>query len=165
VILSGSNLANPAISVGGLGAAILGSTSSQVTFQVPFGLPAGPAVLRFTNGVDTGAVVVQIDAAPPGVLNVAGSNNARIDGSRPARAGDLLNVLVSGLTDTGGAIDPRRVHVSIAGVDHSPSSIAPMGGAHQVAVVLSPSVAAGEAPLTVSIGGRNSQPYYLPVVK
>jgi Matrixin. len=165
VNLSGANLANPTITVGGVGATILGSTSNQVTFQVPFGLPAGPAVLRFSNGVDTGAVVVQIDAGPPGVLNVAGSNNARIDGSRPARAGDLLNVLVAGLTDPGGVIDPKRVRVSIAGVDHTPSSIAPMGGAHQVAVVLSPSVGAGEAALTVSVGGRNSSPYYLPVAK
>jgi hypothetical protein len=62
VILSGSNLTNPAITVGGQSATILNSTPNQVTFQIPFGLPAGPAVLRFSNGVDTAAVVISIDA-------------------------------------------------------------------------------------------------------
>jgi hypothetical protein len=62
VILSGSNLTNPAITVSGQSATILNSTPNQVTFQIPFGLPAGPAVLRFSNGVDTAAVVISIDA-------------------------------------------------------------------------------------------------------
>jgi uncharacterized protein (TIGR03437 family) len=165
VILSGSNLSNPTITVGGLTAAILKSNPSQVSFQVPFGLPVGPAVLRFTNGVDTAAIVIAIEAAPPGVLNVVGSDNIKIDTNRPARPGDLLNVLVTGLTDAGATMDARRVHVNIAGVDHSPTAVNPMGASHQVLVVLSPSVSSGQAPLTVSVGNRNSQPYYIPVSK
>jgi uncharacterized protein (TIGR03437 family) len=165
VTLSGSNLSNPTITVGGQAATILNSSPSQVSFQVPLGLPAGPAVLRFTNGTDTAAVVVSIDAGPPGVLNVVGSDNVRIDTNRPARPGDLLNVLVSGLADAGAMLDAKRVHVNIAGVDHSPTAVNPLGAAHQVFVVLSPYVSSGQVPLTVSIGSRNSSPYYIPVSK
>jgi uncharacterized protein (TIGR03437 family) len=165
VILSGSNLSNPAITLAGQAVTILNSTPNQVTFQVPLGLPAGPAVLRFSNGVDTAAVVISIDAGPPGVLNVSTPNNVRIDASRPARPGDVLNVLATGLTEAGAAPDPKLVHVNIAGVDHSPVGITPQGAAHQVMIVLSPSVGAGQVPLTVSVGGRNSQPYYIPVSK
>jgi uncharacterized protein (TIGR03437 family) len=161
VILSGSNLSNPTITVGGQGASIFGSTASQVTFQVPFGLPAGPALLRFTNGVDTATIVVAVDSAPPGVLSVVAANSVKFDASRPARPGDTLNVLVQGLAN----IDPKGIHVSIAGVVHSPIAIAPMGAGQQVQVVLSPAVGPGQAPLTVSAGNRNSQPYYLPVSK
>jgi uncharacterized protein (TIGR03437 family) len=165
VILSGSNLSNPTVTISGLAANIFNSSPNQVTFQVPFGLPAGPAVLRFSNGADTAAVVVAIDAAPPGVLNVLASDNSTINANRPARPGDVLTVLATGLADAGGAPDPRRVRVSIAGVDHSPVGISPLGVAHQVQVVLSPSVGSGQASLTVSIGNRNSSPYYIPVSK
>ena len=165
VILSGANLSNAAITVGGQGATIFNSSPNQVTFQVPFGLPPGPAVLRFSNGVDTAAVVISIDSGTPGVLNVSALDNVRIDANRPARPGDVLNVLVSGLAGSGATPDPRLVHVNISGVDHSPMGITPMGSAHQVMVVLSPTVGSGQATLTVSMGGRNSQPYYIPVSK
>jgi uncharacterized protein (TIGR03437 family) len=165
VILSGSNLSNANITVGGVGASVVNSNPTQVSFQVPFGLPAGPAVLRFTNGSDTAAVVIAIEAAPPGVLNVVGSDNIKIDANRPARPGDLLNVLVTGLADAGAIMDAKRVHVNIAGVDHSPMAVNPLGAAHQVTVVLSSSVSSGQVPLTVSNGSRNSQPYYIPVTK
>jgi uncharacterized protein (TIGR03437 family) len=166
VILSGSNLSNPTITVGGQAVTILNSSPSQVTFQVPLGLAAGPAVLRFSNGAGTAAVVISIDGAPPGVLNVvSGLDNVRIDANRPARPGDVLNVLVSGLANAGVTPDPKLVHVNIAGVDHAPVGIAPVGASHQVVIVLSSAVGSGQVPLTVSVGSRNSQPYYIPVSK
>jgi uncharacterized protein (TIGR03437 family) len=165
VILSGSNLSNAAITLGGQAVSILNSSPNQVTFQVPFGLPAGPALLRFSNGVDTAAVVIAIDAGPLGVQNVAAFDNVRIDANHPARPGEVLNVLATGLTEAGAVPDAKLVHVNIAGVDHSPVGITPMGAAHQVLVVLSPAVSSGQAPLMVSVGGRSSQPYYIPVSK
>lgn len=165
VILSGSNLSNPTITLGSQPVSILNSTPNQVTFLVPFGLPAGPAVLRFSNGVDTAAVVIGIDGGPLGVLNVSGLDNVRIDVNRPAKPGEVLNVLATGLTEPGAAPDAKLVRVNIAGVDHAPVGITPLGAAHQVLVVLSPTVGSGQAPLTVSVAGRNSQPYYIPVSK
>jgi uncharacterized protein (TIGR03437 family) len=165
VILSGSNLSNAAVTLGGQAVTILNSSPNQVTFQVPFGLPAGPAVLRFSNGVDTAAVVIAVDAGPLGVLNVSALDNVRIDANRPARPGEVLNVLATGLTEAGPVPDVKLVRVNIAGVDHSPIGITPMGGAHQLLVVLSPAVNSGQVPLMVSVAGRSSQPYYIPVSK
>ena len=54
---------------------------------------------------------------------------------------------------------------TIAGVDHAPVGIMPQGGAHQVQIVLSPAVGVGQVPLTVSMDGRNSPPYYMRVVR
>jgi len=70
-----------------------------------------------------------------------------------------------GLQITGGTPDLKRVSVNIAGVNHSALSVTPQGTAHQVQVVLSPSVSAGQVPLKVSMDGRSSQPYYMPVLR
>ena len=165
MILSGANLSNANITVGDRQAAILSANSSQVTFVIPQGLPTGPAALKFTNGADTVAIVIQIDPTPPNVQSVAGVDNLTINASRPARPGDVLNVLVSGLANGSVAPDPKHVQVSIAGVNHSPLGILPVGAAHQVQVVLSPAVVSGQVPLTVSTDGRGSSAYYMPVVR
>jgi Matrixin/Carboxypeptidase regulatory-like domain len=165
VILSGSNLSNPVITVGDRPVNILGSTPNQVTLVIPLGLPTGPAILRFTNGVDTVAIAVAIDALPPNVQNVAGPGNNIVDLSRPARPGDLLTMAVTGLSDGLAVPDAKRVRVSIAGVDHAPVGILPQGGGHQVQIVLSPAVNAGQVLLTVSMDGRSSPPYYMSVAR
>jgi uncharacterized protein (TIGR03437 family) len=165
VILSGSNLLNPAITVGDRPAQILLSNPSQVTFAMPLGLPTGPAILRFSNGVDNVAIAVAIDALPPNVQNVAGPGNTTVDLNRPARPGDVLTMVVTGLTDGLAVPDSKRVRVNIAGVNHAPVGIVPQAGAHQVQIVLSPSVNAGQVPLTVSMDGRSSPPYYMSVAR
>ncbi len=40
---------------------ILSATTTQITFTIPGGVTPGPAVLRYTNGTDTAAVVVVIE--------------------------------------------------------------------------------------------------------
>jgi uncharacterized protein (TIGR03437 family) len=50
--------------VSGQQATILNSSPNQVTFQVPFGLSPGPALLRFSNGTDNAAIVISIDPGP-----------------------------------------------------------------------------------------------------
>jgi uncharacterized protein (TIGR03437 family) len=159
VTMSGSNFPNnPSIALGGQNAPIVNASSSQITFQIPSGLPAGPTILKFSSGSYSVSIVVQIVSPPPGVVNVAGTDNVSISANKPARAGDVLNVLVTSLVDT-------PVRVSISGVDHPVQSVTPLGGASQVQIVLSPAVGPGQAPLTVSAGGRNSLPYYLTVAK
>ncbi len=111
--------------------------------------------------MDTVAIVIPIDAVPPNVQSVSGVDNITIDSSRPPHPGDVLNVLVTGLT----APDSKRVHVNIAGVDHAALGIVPLGGAHRVQVVLSPAVGSGQVPLTVSMDGRGSPAYYMPVLR
>jgi uncharacterized protein (TIGR03437 family) len=159
VTLSGSNFPNNvSIALGGQNAPVVNATASQVTFQIPTGIATGPTVLKFSSGSYSVSIVVQIDPPPPGVVNVAGTDNVSISANRPARAGDVLNVLVTSVTNT-------QVRVSISGVDHPVQSVTPQGSASQVQIVLSPAVAPGQAPLTVSVGGRSSLPYYLTVAK
>jgi hypothetical protein len=100
--------------------------------------------------VDTAAVVIAIDAGPLGVQNVAALDNVRIDANHPARPGEVLNVLATGLTEAGAVPDTKFVRVNIAGVDYSPLGITPMGGAHQVLVVLSATVNSGQVPLILN---------------
>ena len=107
------------------------------------------------------AIAIPIDVVPPNVQSVSGVDNITVDSRRPAHAGDVLNVLVTGLT----APDSKRVHVNIAGVDYAALGIVPLGGAHRVQVVLSPAVGSGQVPLTVSMDGRGSPADYMPVLR
>ena len=161
VALSGSNLSNPAITLGGQAVTVLSATPNQVTFQIPAALPTGPTILRFTSGAIVVAIVAQVDPPPPGVLGVEGTDNVSISANRPARPGDLLNVLVASL----GEADPAQVRVTVGGVDHTAQAVASQGAASQVRILLSPNVGAGQVPLTVSVRGRSSRPYYVPVAR
>jgi len=165
VVISGSNLSNGTITIGDRAATILLSSPNQIMFAIPLGLTPGPAILKFSNGVDTTSILVAIDPLPPNVQNVAGPGNVIIDSRRPARPGDVLTMVVTSLTDGAAVPDSKRVRVNVAGVDHSPVGILPLGGAHQVQIVLSSSVGAGQVPLTVSMDGRSSPPYLMPVVR
>jgi uncharacterized protein (TIGR03437 family) len=165
VTLSGSNLANPAITLGSQTAQIVSANPNQITFQIPPSLPTGPTILKFTSGATSVSIVVQVDPTPPGVLNVSGTDNVSISANRPARPGDVLNVLVTSLASSGSAPDPKLVHVTVAGVDHMAQSVTPQASASQVQIVLSPVVSPGQVPLTVSTGGRSSLPYYVVVAK
>jgi uncharacterized protein (TIGR03437 family) len=162
VIVSGSNLAGGTITLGDRAVKILSSNANQISFVVPLDLTPGPAILKFTNGTDSAAVAVAIDAIPPAVSNVLAPGDVIVDASHPARPGETLNVVVANLADLTAIPDARRVHVSIGGVDHAALAVTPRSGGHQVEVVLAPSVPAGQVPLTVSIDGRVSLPYYVP---
>jgi hypothetical protein len=116
-------------------------------------LPAGPAVLEFSNGVDTAAVVIAVDAGALGVLNVSASDNVRIDTNRPAKPGEVLNVLATGLTEGGAVPDAKLVRVHIAGVEQAQVGITPMGGAHQVLVSSVLRLAPGKFPLWSPLRG------------
>jgi uncharacterized protein (TIGR03437 family) len=165
VNLAGSNLSNGSIALAGQNVPIVNGSANQITFQIPSGLPSGPTILKFSSGSYSVSIVVQIDAAPPGIVSVAGAENVSISLNRPAKTGEVLNVLVTGLMDSSPTPDPRQVRVTVAGVEHAAQSITQQGGASQVRIVLSPTVAAGQAPLAVSGGGRSSLPYYLLVAK
>jgi len=164
VTVSGANLANGTLTLGDRPVTVVASNSSQITFVVPSGLTPGPAILKFSNGPDTASIVVQIDPTPPDVRTVLASSDVTINASRPARPGDVLNVIVASLADPNAVLDSRRVRVNISGVDHPALSITPRSGVHQVQVILSSSVGSGAAPLTVSMDGHGSLPYSIPVV-
>ena len=145
---------------------VTGINGSQITFSVPAGLPAGPAVLRLSAGNDTSLpIVVTIAPPPPQILGALTTLGTFIDNSRPARPGEVIGLIVSGLGDNGSAIAANRVTINVGGVDHAPSSVQPLNGAggHQVSFTLSGSVATGAMSTTVSIDGRSSAAWTMPV--
>lgn len=168
--LSVSNLpasATVAVTLNDVPVTVMAVGQGQITFQVPADFPTGSAVLRIQTSAGTVyPIAVLIDPPPPVVINVAGSG-AVIDASRPARPGDLLTVTVSGLADAAATVAATRLRVTVGGVDHQPIAPAQPAanspGQHQMQILLSEQVPAGQVPLTVTIDYRTSAPYTIPV--
>jgi uncharacterized protein (TIGR03437 family) len=172
--LTVSNLAagGLTIAINGVSATVLSTGGNQVTFQVPSGLPAGPAVLRLQAGVDSAPpIVVSIEPPSPAISGVfAGfaaspiSTAASIDANRPARPGDLVTLVVSNLGDP--APPPGRVQIQVGGIDHAAMAVSPNSqpNVYHIQLFLSANVPTGSAvPVTVSVDGRTSAPYTIAI--
>ncbi|MGH9675200.1 MAG: hypothetical protein ACRD44_18670, partial [Bryobacteraceae bacterium] len=134
-----------------------------VTFFVPTPFALGPAVLRMLYRGETALpIVVEIEQAPASVVSVKASTGA-IQASRPAAAGELLTIQVAGLADAGVRVNPARVKVLVAGVEHEAIQVAAGGNTHDVQFILGWPVPSGMQTMTVVLDGRASDPYTLPV--
>lgn len=143
---------------------IAGVNGNVVLIQIPGGLPVGPATLKLTAGADQSLpIALSVEPPPPNILAAFGTGNALLDANRPGRTGETIRLMVLGLGE--GAISTARVSVSVAGIEHTPALIIPMGGAggHEVHFALLPAVASGIAQTTVMIDGRTSPAYALPI--
>ncbi|MBI5085713.1 MAG: matrixin family metalloprotease [Acidobacteria bacterium] len=105
-------------------ALVTGYFNGQVTMQIPTGLPLGPAVIRLTvDGVNTLPVLLQIDPPPPVILLAQSIGGVPLTSANAPRAGDTIQLVVSGLTDGTSQPDPLKIKVSSNGVDHSVQSV------------------------------------------
>jgi len=66
VTLAGSNLGGVSVTVADRPATVLNTSASQVTFAIPLGLAAGPAIVKVSNGLETSSIVIPIEAVPAG---------------------------------------------------------------------------------------------------
>jgi len=164
------------ITVGGQKATSVLGGGGQLSFQVPNGLPAGPAVVQLTspNGDQIPPVLMQIDPPPPVILAAVNSAGVPIDQNHPVKQGDAVILTVSGLLDASGnppAASSVRITVwSLAGgsgMDHTPSAVlsSSIPGAVQLPFVLNPNVPYGpQQILTVAIDTRvSSQSFTIPI--
>jgi uncharacterized protein (TIGR03437 family) len=148
-------------------APVLAVNGNQVTMQLPASLPPGAGVVRITaNGDAVLPAAIAISAPPPVILGAYTSASTPVDAARPAKPGDTFNLLASGLSDTGDAVDPARVKVTTGSIEHTVlfiSSNPAQLGTHLVLVNLNPAVtpANGSIPLTLSLDGRVSQTFAL----
>lgn len=136
-----------------------------LTFTVPAGLKPGVAVLRVATPVTEAPrpVAMGIDVPPPVVLSVQVSGT-RVDAGRPAQPGELVSVMVAGLGEPGQDIASSRVTVQVGTVGHRAAQVtAQPGGNHVVQFVLDAAVPPGSHTMTVSIDGRASAGFTLPV--
>jgi hypothetical protein len=140
---------------------ILGVSGNQVTFQIPQSNSPGPAVLRLDSGDRGLPVAIQIDPAPPQIIGANSASNQPIDAAHAVRGSEVVNLIVSGLADSGSIIAASGVTVNAGGTDLTPIQVVAIGATHQVTFVL-PGVTGGSTPVTVSIDGRTSAAFNLP---
>ena len=141
------------------------ASASQINFTIPAGFPVGPATLRLNNGaVSAFAVVVPINAPPPAITGIASLSNVALAASGVAvGAGDVLNVLATGL-DPAVVDSPSRLMVMVSGLDMPVQQIFPQAnGVYQIQIVLTQSFGGGQAPVTVSVDGSSSAPFFITV--
>jgi uncharacterized protein (TIGR03437 family) len=140
------------------------ASSGQVNFIIPASFPTGPATLRLNNGVVAAfPVMLQVSAPPPAITGVSTVSNVAFTASIAAGAGDVLNILATGL-DPGVIDNPARLQVMVAGLDMPVQQIAPLaGGVYQIQIVLTQSFGGVQAPVTLSVDGSSSAPFFITV--
>lgn len=166
-VLYGQNLAVSAsaaqVTLNDVSAVILFANSNQINFLVPAGVTAGPATLRLNTGSAIAQpVTVQIDNPPPAIAAVNNTGGALVASSLGASvsAGDLLNVLVTGL-DPAVAV---RARAQVSGIEMPVQQVVALpGGGVQLQVMLTQSFAGARVPVTISLDGSASAPFYITV--
>jgi hypothetical protein len=165
VAVSGANLTDAAVSIGGQPAEVVSAETRRLVVRVPLSLPTGPALLRVSSAQSSATVVVGIEPTPP---EIAGVGGAGAEAVRAFRAGDSVVVEARGLVEPSGPVALARLRVICGGVEHPVIELTPVAGAPGVArvhFVLSALVPAGaQVPLTIAVDGRTSQPALITVL-
>jgi uncharacterized protein (TIGR03437 family) len=153
----GQNLAafGTQLTLNGQPVPVLSSSATQINFQVPANVPAGPATLRLAGPTSSAPpLVIQIDSPAP-VINPA---------SLPAPGaifspGDTLTLAAAGLDPSLAAGYQGRVRVTVSGIDMAVTQVAPAGaGTFQIQAVLTQSFGSSPVPLTLVVDGSPSAP-------
>ncbi len=170
VSLYGQNMAapngTPVVTIGGETALILYASSSQINFQIPADLPAGPAVLSVSNGFSTSyPVEVNIDPPPAAIGAIQDSTGAYIYPGHPATLGSTLVVSLANFAPAGAVITPDQVQVGVGGVLRPASSVVSATATDtQVYFPLTPTDAVGNAiQIVIYYNGRSSFPAQIPI--
>jgi len=154
------------LTVGGQSAQILYTSPTQINFVIPASVSPGPALLAFYNGVRTAyPVVLQIDPPPPVIVSAASAAGAALVAGNAAAPGDTITLTITGM-DPAVISSPSRVAVTEGGVNIPAFTIqpAPNGSAALlVQFALTASVSGQQVPVTVSVDGDLSMPFYITV--
>lgn len=147
----GLNLSGAQVSLNDVPAPVLFSNATQVNFQLPAGLPAGPLTLRLLTASGSAMpMVLHLDAPAPAI---AGVNSA----SGNPGAGDTLLVTVTGLDAAVAANPAGRLRVTVSGMEMAIQQVTPVAtGVYQFAVAVNQSFGAAPVPLVVWADGSAS---------
>jgi uncharacterized protein (TIGR03437 family) len=140
-----------------------GVFANQINFFIPAGFPTGAATLKLNSGLQQSfPVLVQIDGPPPTIKEVDNQSNISLNGSSVG-AGDILNVLVTGL-DPGVLTNQSRVQVAVSGVMMPVLSIsAAANNQFQIQFIVTQSFSGASVPLMVWVDGSSSLPVNITV--
>jgi len=146
-------------------AAVLGVDGSIVSFTVPAGLTPGVSVLKVQSGGETAlplAVPVTLPQATIGSVLAGFGTNVTQD--RPARYGELINLMVVGLPEGLAPIGTQpRISMTIGGVEHRPLTVNAGGEFLQLQFTVQTVVPPGTHPVVLTIEGHTVAAYSLPV--
>jgi uncharacterized protein (TIGR03437 family) len=149
------------VSVAGESATVVSLLEGRLLFRIPGDLPPGPAVVRVSIGGNALApLAMEVDKPLPEIVAVTASGT-RISATRPASPGERLVISVRGLAEPGSHISGDRVTVRIGQRSHPTLTVGSEESLHQVHIVLDSGTSSGQQTLTVSIDGRESQPFTL----
>jgi hypothetical protein len=136
-------------------------------FQIPNGLPTGPAPVQLTSpsGSTIPAILVQIDGPPPVITAATDASGNAISQANPAMPGGTVILTVSNLTDASGNPAPLwSVTINAGGVDQTnwTELSTTQAGLAQLQITLSSNVPYGPAqPIWVAVETRESPPWNL----
>ncbi|MGA3040276.1 MAG: carboxypeptidase regulatory-like domain-containing protein [Bryobacteraceae bacterium] len=142
-------------------AEILYTSSGQIDFVIPGNVPTGPAVLALQGALP---IVVQIDPPPPAIVSASDAGVA-LGGSQAAAPSDTITLTVSGMYNPPAAPPAAsRVAVAEGGVSIPVFAIlVPQDGSSNLLIqfALTASVTGQQVPVTVSLDGGLSTPFYI----
>lgn len=163
----GANAANVRALIGRTPVIVTDVGDSTVTVRVPPELAPGtyPLELSF-SGLKALPAAIEIRPVPPQILGAFRTDGSPVTAAAPARAGEVIVLLVARLGDTP-EIPAAEVKVSSGAVRHEVRAVRAnpaQPGMHLVEVRLAPAEAAeGTIPLTVSRKSAfNAEPFALP---
>jgi uncharacterized protein (TIGR03437 family) len=153
------------LSVNDRPAQVLSVDGSTVMFTVPSGLTPGVAVVRLQSGAESALpLAVMVSQPQATIVSVTAGFGTPITPDRPARYGELMNLVVAGLPENFSAAGTQpRVTMTIGGIDHRLITVSPSGGFLQLQFTVQTVVPLGIQPLVVTVDGVAVSTYSLPV--
>jgi uncharacterized protein (TIGR03437 family) len=150
----------PGITLAGQNAQILYTSPTQINFVIPVGVPAGPAVLTLQGALP---LVLQIDPPPPVIVGAASAAGVALGAAQSAAPGNTITLIVTGL-DPAVLSAASRVGVAEGGVSIPVFTIQQAqdnSGDLLIQFALTASVTGQQVPVTVSLDGDLSMPFYI----
>lgn len=155
-----------ALNVGGQNASIFSADKGQILFQVPPGLPVGPAILQLQtqSGDVIQPVLMNINPPPPVVLGGLTGSGKVLDSAHPAAAGTIVGLYLFGFPESILTADPSSIKINVGGLDHSAFSVGAAAGGVLVQFTLSADVKSGaQVPVYVTYSGVTSATSTIPI--
>jgi hypothetical protein len=165
-LLYGQNLQaasdSPTITVAGQPAQILYSSPTQIYFVIPVAVPTGPAVLNLQGALP---IVLQIDPPPPQIVDAVSVAGTALSTTQTAAPGATITLVVSGIAPAVAAT-PGRVGIAEDGVSIPVFTVQQAqdgSGDLLIQFALAASITGQQVPVTVSLDGDLSMPFYITV--
>jgi len=135
------------------------ASATQINFFVPPGFATGAVTLKLNNGAQSAfPVYIQIDPAPPTIVQVTNLSNVVLGGAAQAAvgSGDVIDVVVSGL-DPSVVANQSRLQVTVGGTAMTVLAInAGTAGQNVIQVLLSQSFGGAQVPVQVWVDGSSA---------